>query len=101
MNAFIKIYLQFLVFVIDVVIPTNSPDRGSIVLKAGQKVLVLKSPKGIYMQLECGKIVAIKTAFKVRGGKAPEGKATEETASKEGGANTQPTTILKKGTFRY
>lgn len=72
-------------------IPTNSPDRGSIVLKAGQKVLVLKSPKGIYMQLECGKIVAIKTAFKVRGGKAPE--KGEEAAGKESPA---PTTILKK-----
>lgn len=46
-------------------IPTNSPDRSSIVLKAGQKVMVLKSPKGIYMQLENGKIIAIRTAFKV------------------------------------
>lgn len=52
---------------LDVVIPTNQPDKGSIVLKAGQKVLVLKSPKGVYMQLENGKIVAIKTAIKVKG----------------------------------
>lgn len=52
---------------LDVVIPTNQPDKGNIVLKAGQKVLVLKSPKGVYMQLENGKIVAIKTAIKVRG----------------------------------
>lgn len=52
---------------LDVVIPTNQPEKGSIVLKAGQKVLVLKSPKGVYMQLENGKIVAIKTAIKVRG----------------------------------
>lgn len=52
------------------VIPTNSPDRSSIVLKAGQKVMVLKSPKGIYMQLENGKIIAIRTAFKVGGNKA-------------------------------
>jgi len=51
----------------DVVIPTNSPDRASIVLKAGQRVMVLKSPKGIYMQLENGKIIAIRTAFKVGG----------------------------------
>lgn len=48
----------------DVVIPTNSPERSSIVLKAGQRVMVLKSPKGIYMQLENGKIIAIRTAFK-------------------------------------
>lgn len=33
-------------------------------LKAGQRVMVLKSPKGIYMQLENGKIIAIRTAFK-------------------------------------
>lgn len=52
---------------LDVVIPTNQADKGNIVLKAGQKVLVLKSPKGVYMQLESGKIVAIKTAIKVRG----------------------------------
>lgn len=52
---------------LDVVIPTNQQDKGNIVLKAGQKVLVLKSPKGVYMQLESGKIVAIKTAIKVRG----------------------------------
>ncbi|XP_056640341.1 uncharacterized protein LOC130447506 isoform X1 [Diorhabda sublineata] len=57
---------------LDVVIPTNQPEKGNIVLKAGQKVLVLKSPKGVYMQLESGKIVAIKTAIKVKG-KADEG----------------------------
>jgi len=45
-----------------VVIPTNAADRGSIVLKAGQKVMVLKSPKEIYMQLESGKIIAIRTS---------------------------------------
>ncbi|XP_051163279.1 uncharacterized protein LOC127282816 isoform X2 [Leptopilina boulardi] len=50
---------------LDVVIPTNSPDKGSIVLKAGQRVMVLKSPKGIYMQLESGKIIAIRTALKL------------------------------------
>lgn len=49
-------------FLKDVVIPTNAGDRGSIVLKAGQKVMVLKSPKGIYMQLESGKIIAIRTS---------------------------------------
>lgn len=43
-------------------IPTTAGDRGSIVLKAGQKVMVLKSPKGIYMQLESGKIIAIRTS---------------------------------------
>ncbi|CAH2007818.1 unnamed protein product [Acanthoscelides obtectus] len=51
---------------LDVVIPTNQPEKGNIVLKAGQKVLVLKSPKGVYMQLESGKIVAIKTAIKAK-----------------------------------
>lgn len=46
-------------------IPTSSPEKTSIVLKAGQRVMVLKSPKGIYMQLENGKIIAIRSAFKV------------------------------------
>lgn len=49
---------------IDVVIPTNSAEKTNIVLKAGQRVMVLKSPKGIYMQLESGKIIAIKTSLK-------------------------------------
>jgi hypothetical protein len=60
----------------DVVIPTNSADRASIVLKAGQRVMVLKSPKGIYMQLENGKIIAIRTAFKVGG--AGKGSAAQQ-----------------------
>ncbi|XP_045764210.1 uncharacterized protein LOC123866602 isoform X2 [Maniola jurtina] len=53
---------------LDVVIPTNSAEKTNIVLKAGQRVMVLKSPKGIYMQLESGKIIAIKTSFKGLGG---------------------------------
>lgn len=57
---------------LDVVIPTNSPDKGSIVLKAGQRVMVLKSPKGIYMQLESGKIIAIRTALKLNQQKREE-----------------------------
>lgn len=61
---------------LDVVIPTNQSDKANIVLKAGQKVLVLKSPKGVYMQLESGKIVAIKTAIKVRG-KAEDNEANK------------------------
>lgn len=47
------------------VIPTSSAEKSNIVLKEGQKVMVLKSPKGIYMQLESGKIIAIRTALKV------------------------------------
>nr|XP_018911323.1 PREDICTED: uncharacterized protein LOC109040022 isoform X1 [Bemisia tabaci]XP_018911324.1 PREDICTED: uncharacterized protein LOC109040022 isoform X1 [Bemisia tabaci] len=62
---------------LDVVIPTNSADRSSIVLNAGQKVMVLKSPKGIYMQLENGKIIAIRTAYKVGAGGAAN-KGTEK-----------------------
>lgn len=57
---------------LDVVIPTSSSEKSNIVLKAGQKVMVLKSPKGIYMQLETGKIIAIRTAYKMNYGK--EGK---------------------------
>lgn len=55
-------------------IPTNSPERSSIVLKAGQRVMVLKSPKGIYMQLENGKIIAIRTAFKMGANNKTENK---------------------------
>ncbi|XP_018335887.1 uncharacterized protein LOC108744551 isoform X2 [Agrilus planipennis] len=69
---------QEMILPLDVVIPTSQPDKGNIVLKAGQKVLVLKSPKGVYMQLENGKIVAIKTAIKVRG------KAEDNEAAKAG-----------------
>ncbi|XP_033150709.1 helicase ARIP4 [Drosophila busckii] len=49
---------------LDVVIPTNSSDKSNIILKAGQRVMVLKSVKGIYMQLESGKIIAIRTTSK-------------------------------------
>ncbi|XP_037947638.1 helicase ARIP4 [Teleopsis dalmanni] len=49
---------------LDVVIPTNSSDKANIILKAGQRVMVLKSVKGIYMQLESGKIIAIRTSNK-------------------------------------
>jgi hypothetical protein len=72
---------SFLCTVSDVVIPTNSPDRASIVLKAGQRVMVLKSPKGIYMQLENGKIIAIRTAFKVGG--AGKGSAAQQQECKQ------------------
>ncbi|XP_055838249.1 helicase ARIP4 [Episyrphus balteatus] len=47
---------------IDVAIPTNSNDSSNIVVKAGEKVMVLNSAKGVYMQLESGKIIAIKTS---------------------------------------
>ncbi|XP_016928756.3 helicase ARIP4 isoform X2 [Drosophila suzukii] len=49
---------------LDVVIPTNSADKANIILKAGQRVMVLKSTKGIYMQLDSGKIIAIRTTAK-------------------------------------
>lgn len=40
--------------------------------------MVLKSPKGIYMQLETGKIIAIRTALKV-GGAQKEKPVTQNT----------------------
>ncbi|XP_059475353.1 helicase ARIP4 [Neocloeon triangulifer] len=55
--------VQEMTLPIDVVIPTNAQDR-SISLKAGQRVMVLKSPKGVYMQLENGKIIAIRSTQK-------------------------------------
>ncbi|XP_062552894.1 helicase ARIP4-like [Armigeres subalbatus] len=74
---------------IDVVIPTSSADKSNIVLKAGQKVMVLKSPKGIYMQLETGKIIAIRTAFKVGQGKdASKGGASVMAGRRPSAAST-------------
>lgn len=67
-------------------IPTSSPEKTSIVLKAGQRVMVLKSPKGIYMQLENGKIIAIRSAFKV--GQNGPGAASKQEDSKKGERNT-------------
>lgn len=55
--------VQEMTLPLDVVIPTNSSDR-SISLKAGQRVMVLKSSKGVYMQLENGKIIAIRSTQK-------------------------------------
>lgn len=73
----------------DVVIPTNSAEKSNIVLKAGQRVMVLKSPKGIYMQLESGKIIAIKTSFKVGQTKDGAPGAKESTAT------------VKKGNYSF
>ncbi|XP_052898483.1 uncharacterized protein LOC128305189 [Anopheles moucheti] len=76
---------------IDVVIPTSSADKSNIVLKAGQKVMVLKSPKGIYMQLESGKIIAIRTAFKV-------GQNKDAPAAKGSIITTTPTSLTGRRT---
>lgn len=43
-------------------IQTNSADRSKIFLRAGQKVIVLKSPRGICLQLESGKVIAIRAS---------------------------------------
>ena len=71
--------------ILDVTIPTSSADKSNIVLKAGQKVMVLKSPKGIYMQLETGKIIAIRTSVKM--GHGAQGSHPSAT---HGGAPTRP-----------
>lgn len=49
---------------LDVSIQTNSADRSKIFLKAGQKIIVLKSPRGICLQLESGKVIAIRASMK-------------------------------------
>lgn len=72
--TFTKSYNIYNVIFVDVVIPTNSAEKTNIVLKAGQRVMVLKSPKGIYMQLESGKIIAIKTSLKGLGQKGGDSK---------------------------
>lgn len=45
-------------------IQTNSTDKAKIYLRAGQKVIVLKSPKGVCLQLQSGKIIAIRASQK-------------------------------------
>lgn len=67
---------QVLVLPGDVVIPTNNAEKANIILKEGSKVMILKSPKGIYMQLETGKIIAIKTSLKPDGARS---KVTDDT----------------------
>lgn len=58
-----KIFLTTYFF-IDVSIQTNSADKSKIFLKAGQKVVVLKSPRGTCLQLESGKVIAIRASAK-------------------------------------
>lgn len=45
-------------------IQTNSSEKAKIYLKAGQKVIVLKSSKGICLQLQSGKVIAIRASQK-------------------------------------
>ncbi|XP_065212538.1 uncharacterized protein LOC135840116 [Planococcus citri] len=82
---------QEMILPLDVVIPTNTSDsRSSIVLKGGQKVMVLKSPKGIYMQLENGKIIAIKTAMKPAVGQNKPGTLPRALGMNTGGLKMIP-----------
>jgi hypothetical protein len=57
-----------LFFSVDVSIQTNSADKSKIFLRAGQKVIVLKSPRGICLQLESGKVIAIRASMKGQSG---------------------------------
>lgn len=65
------------------VIPTSSGEKSTLLLKAGQKVMVLKSQKGVYMQLETGKIIAIRTTKGRAGlfGAAPTANNSPSTSS--------------------
>lgn len=65
MEIIIINFINFNTFLFsDVSIQTNSADKSKIFLKAGQKVIVLKSPKGICLQLESGKVIAIRASLK-------------------------------------
>jgi len=54
------------VFVLDIIIPgTNtSTDAGPNKIPAGEKVLVIKTPKGVYIRTNQGKIFAVRTTPK-------------------------------------
>ena len=70
---------------LDVSIQTNSADKSKIYLKAGQKVIVLKSHKGICLQLESGKVIAIRAS--VKGGQQTPG---EQKIGNFSGLQNQP-----------
>lgn len=65
------IFILDKIFITDVIIPTSSQDKENIVLKAGERVMILRSTKGVYMQLETGKIIAIRTTHKPGQGPSP------------------------------
>lgn len=55
-----------MIFFTDILIPgTNtSTDSGPSKIPAGEKVLVIKTPKGVYIRTNQGKIFAVRTAPK-------------------------------------
>ena len=56
-------------FMLDIIIPgTNtSTDAGPNKIPAGEKVLVIKTPKGVYIRTNQGKIFAVRTTPKTSG----------------------------------
>ena len=78
----------------DVSIQTNSNDKSKIFLKAGQKVIVLKSPKGICLQLESGKVIAIRASVK----NGPSAPGTE--SKSESFQPSQPSSSSQNNGFR-
>ncbi|KAL5289363.1 RAD54L2 family protein [Megaselia abdita] len=80
---------QEMMLPLDVVIPTSSGEKSTLLLKAGQKVMVLKSQKGVYMQLETGKIIAIRTT-KGRGGLFGAPTNNSPSTSSSGPGSTKP-----------
>ncbi len=74
----------------DIVIPgtntctTSGPQR----IPAGEMVLVIKTPKGVYIRTNQGKIFAVRSAPKSRPGEAPESPAITTTTMSTSAATT-------------
>lgn len=80
----------------DMVIPTNSPDQPPIGLKQGQRVMVIRTPKGIYLRME-EKIIKIKLPQGLLGATVPQKTVDKEPTevvtlsdSSEDGEQQQP-----------
>uniref|UniRef100_T1IRD9 Helicase C-terminal domain-containing protein n=1 Tax=Strigamia maritima TaxID=126957 RepID=T1IRD9_STRMM len=66
----------------DVVIPTSTADGNPIRIPAGQQVLIVKSPRGIYIRTQDNKIIAIRNPAAAQGDKpAAAGKTADESLS--------------------
>ena len=84
---------MFLLFFVDIVIPgtataTQSGSSSGSRIPAGETVLVIKTPKGVYIRTNQGKIFAVRTAPK---GTDPSAKTTQSPSN----SSTVTTTMAK------
>ncbi len=68
----------------DMLIPTNSPDQPPIALQKGQRVMVIRTPKGIYLRMN-DKIIKIKLPPGLLGNTAPQVKSAAAASGQSAG----------------